>query len=64
MDNLAKDIATGKGETLNTFSEMMSVPQTDRVKFHQTLQQNFRKIYPSASVTHLDVLAKIAEITG
>lgn len=60
MDNLAKDIAQGKGETLDTFAEIMEVPVSDRLVLYQKLQANFSFIFPSEKVVLADVVDNIA----
>jgi hypothetical protein len=50
MDNLAKDIAQGRGESLDTFAELLQVPVDQRPAFNAKLQRNFDKIFTSSSV--------------
>jgi len=50
MDNLAKDIAQGRGESLDTFAELLQVPAEQRPAFNARLQQNFDKVFTSSSV--------------
>ena len=50
MDNLAKDIAQGRGESLDTFAELLQVPADQRPAFNAKLQQNFDKIFTSSTV--------------
>ena len=50
MDNLAKDIAQGSGESLDTFAELLQVPADQRPAFNAKLQQNFDKIFTSSTV--------------
>jgi hypothetical protein len=45
MDNLAKDIAKGQGETLDT-SPNSCRSRPDRIAFNQKLQANFATIFP------------------
>lgn len=45
MDNLAIDIATGQGETLDALAEIAQV--SDKDFFFTKLQSNFDKIYPT-----------------
>jgi len=64
MDNLAKEMAQGKGESLNTLAEMMSIPQNNRALFGVTLQSNFSTIFPAQGVEAgqaLDQIASLAE---
>jgi len=62
MDTLAVDIASGKGESLDTLAEIIQVPADRREKLYSALQSNFDEIYPSAKVTHEQVIKKIAVI--
>jgi hypothetical protein len=50
MDNLAKDIAQGHGESLDTFAELLQVPVDQRPAFNAKLQRSFDKIFTSSSV--------------
>jgi len=63
MDNLAKDIAMGHGESLDTLVELIGVAIEERPVFCATLQTNFSEIFPSERVTHVDVLENIARLT-
>jgi opacity protein-like surface antigen len=56
MDNLAKDIAMGKGETLDTFAEMLGVTPAQTVAFNSKLQANFSKIFTSENVVLAEVI--------
>ncbi|WP_457639608.1 DUF3015 family protein [Persephonella sp.] len=62
MDQLAADIASGSGETLETVSELMNIPAEKRDLFYSKLQENFDKIYSSEKVQSADVIDKIVEI--
>ena len=59
MDNLARDIARGNGEYLNTLAVLAAVPEGKRADFYSRLQSNFSSIYTSEKVTHVDVLTNI-----
>jgi Protein of unknown function (DUF3015) len=59
MDNLAKDIARGQGEYLNTLAVLMEVPEDARTDFYLKLQNNFSQIYPSANVSSVEVVKNI-----
>lgn len=59
MDNLARDIARGNGEYLNTLAVLAGVPEGSRAEFYSRLQANFSSIYTSEKVTHVDVLKNI-----
>ena len=64
MDNLARDMAMGRGESLDTLAVLMAVPNEKRNAFRSNLQANFTKIYTSADVTHLDVLRNLEKLNG
>ena len=56
MDNLAKDIANGRGEALDTYAELLGIPAEQRQNFYATLQANFARIFTSDHVTLSDVV--------
>jgi len=58
MDILAKEIAMGHGESLDTLDELLKVQ--DKVAFNARLQANYNKIYSSKSVKMADVLDNIS----
>ncbi len=62
MDSLAKDIAKGKGEHLDTLASLMNIPQKDRVAFNSKLQKNFSRIYTFEDVTAVEVIRNIEAV--
>ena len=64
LDNLAKDIASGEGETLETLAELMSVPQVERAGFYENLQVHFNDIFPSSDVEYAHVVDTILMISS
>jgi hypothetical protein len=60
MDNLARDIAVGKGESLDTVAELLSVPAEKRGVFCRRAKASFATIYGSEKVTHVDVLQALS----
>ena len=64
MDNLARDMATGKGEALDTLADLMAIPAAERSAFRSNLQANFSKIYTSSAVTELEVLRNLEKVNG
>jgi len=56
MDNLAQDIAMGKGESLDTFAEMLGVAPGQNAAFNAKLQANFSKIFTSENVVLAEVI--------
>jgi len=59
MDNLARDIARGQGEYVNTLAVLMEVPDVKKASFRSQLQAHFSDIYPSNKVTHSEVVQNI-----
>lgn len=56
MDNLAKDMAMGKGETLDTFAEMLGVAPWQQASFNTKVQANFGRIFTSEKVVLAEVI--------
>ena len=59
LDNLAKDIAQGQGESLETLAELMAVPADQRVALYSHLQANFDGIFTTGNERSGDVLDRI-----
>ncbi len=64
MDNLAKDIAMGKGETLDAFADLMQVPVEKRPEFYQKLQASFSRIFTSENVVLANVVDNVAAVSS
>ena len=62
MDNLAKDIAMGQGEYVETLAAIMDIPSSESVEFSQMLQENFSSIFTDGSVSHVEVIENIAHL--
>ena len=63
MDNLAKDIAQGRGETLDAFAELIGVPAENRAEFYAQLQSGFGRIFTSPGVQMASVMDNIATVS-
>ncbi len=63
LDNLARDIAMGHGESLDTLDELMAVAPAQRPAFNATLQSHFGEIFTDGDVTSAAVLDRIALAT-
>ena len=59
MDNLAIDIASGQGETLDALAEIAEIDSSAKADLYATLQMNFDNIYSSSDISAQDVSAKI-----
>ena len=64
MDGLAKEMALGKGESIETLAELMAVPPDNRPAVFAKLQANFSQIFPSQQVEAADVIDRVALIIG
>ena len=64
LDNLAKDIANGKGETLETLAELMGVPAAEREGFSRNLKAHFAEIFPGAGVEYAHVVNTIVRVSN
>jgi hypothetical protein len=63
MDNLARDIAQGRGETLDAFAELMGVPVEKRPEFYAQLQAGFTRIFTSPNVQMASVVDNVSTVT-
>jgi hypothetical protein len=63
MDNLAKDIAVGRGESLNTFDELLQVPADQRPEFNAKLQSSFCSIFTHDQIAYAEVMTNMAAVT-
>jgi len=63
MDMLAKDIAVGHGESLDTLAELMDVPVYERPAFYASLQGNFNSIFITGQENSAQMLDRIASIS-
>lgn len=59
MDNLAKDIAQGQGESLDTLAEILGISSEERESVYKKLQANFSNIFTSENVVSADVIDNI-----
>ena len=64
MDGLAKDIAVGKGEVLDTLAELMNVSDSNRPEMYQNLRANFAQIYSSEDIEHTQIVENILQVTN
>jgi len=64
IDVLARDIAFGGGENLDTLAELLEVPAADRASFSARLQENFNTIFTTGEESGAAVLDRIVTIAG
>ena len=63
MDNLARDISQGRGETLDAFAELLGIPEEERPEFYLQMQSNFDHIYTSTDIQMSGVMDNIAAVS-
>lgn len=59
MDNLARDMSKGEGETLATLAEVWGVAEQDQAAFNEFAQANFSNVFTSENVTSQAVLENL-----
>jgi len=64
LDELARDISAGKGETLSTVAELMGVPSAQRDAFNSNLQAHFQQIFPAPGVEFAHVVDTIVSVSN
>jgi hypothetical protein len=64
MDNLAKEIAMGKGENLDTFVEMLGIDAGQSDAFKAKLQANFSNIFTSDKIVLADVIDNAVTVSN
>jgi len=62
MEKVAKDMATGQGESLDTFANLMGIADKDKDEFFNLTHANFSTIFNSASVNSNEVIAAVREV--
>ena len=62
MDNLARDIARGQGEYVNTLALLMEIPNAKKAAFRSQLQAHFSDIYTSDQITYSEVVQNIVVV--
>jgi hypothetical protein len=60
MDQLAKEVAVGQGESVDTLAELLDVE--DKALFAASLQANYNAIYTSKNAEMADVLDNISTV--
>jgi len=59
MDNLARDMSQGEGETLSTLAAVWGVAAEDQAVFNELAQANFSNVFTSENVTSQAVLENL-----
>ena len=59
LHRLARDMAVGGGESLETLAVLMEIEEADRPAFYTLTKQNFVTIFPAGDVTAGDMLTNL-----
>ena len=59
IDALARDMARGNGETLDSFAHLMSIPDQDKAHFFRFTQAHFADIFAGENVTAGDMIGSL-----
>lgn len=62
MDQLALEMATGNGQSLNALADLMNVPAAKRGDVFAKFQNNFDRIFTSDKVGADDVVKNMADV--
>lgn len=64
MDNLAKDIAVGRGESLDTLTELLQIPAAQKSEFASALQSSFDKVFTHDKIAYAELMDNVAAVTA
>ncbi|KRT73853.1 MAG: hypothetical protein XU12_C0006G0020 [Deltaproteobacteria bacterium CSP1-8] len=64
LDSLAKDIAQGRGESVQTLAELMQIAPERREGFYRNLQSHFTEIFPRENVEYAQVVDTIVLLSS
>jgi hypothetical protein len=61
-ERLARDMAIGGGETLDSLAHLMGIPAEHRAQFNRATQQNLTRIFPSEDVATEQVVVALKDV--
>jgi hypothetical protein len=59
LDRLAREMATGEGEALQSLAVLLKIQDADRDAFYQLTQENFGTIFPTDEITAGEMLQNL-----
>ncbi len=62
MDSLARDIAVGKGESIESLAALIGIAGSDKNLFFSVTKENYGQIFSSDAVTSGDVVGAIYSV--
>ena len=61
-ERLARDMAIGGGETLDSLAHLMGIRPEHRAQFNRTAQQNLTRIFPSEDAPTEQVVVALKDV--
>ncbi len=62
IDTLARDMAAGEGESLDTLADLLGVSAADKPAFFRLTKLHFAALFPTDQVSTGEMLARLAEL--
>jgi hypothetical protein len=62
QDRLAREMATGQGESVAGLASVIRVSAADSAAFSAVMKENYSKIFTQANVSSVEVLANIKQV--
>ena len=62
LDRLARDMAHGQGETLDTFAHLLKISESDKAAFGQFSRAKFAEIFAGEDVTAEQMLISLEQL--
>ncbi|MFW2374058.1 MAG: DUF3015 domain-containing protein [Gammaproteobacteria bacterium] len=62
MEKVARNMATGEGEALDTLASLIGVAEEDKAHFFTMTRNNFGKIYGGDKASSVEVLTSLKEV--
>jgi len=62
MDKVAKDMATGQGESLATLASLIGIADSEKAHFYNLTQKHFGAIFSKTDVTSKEVLDSLKSV--
>jgi len=62
IDKVAKDMATGQGESLSTLASLLGITDSEKTHFYSVTQKNFGSIFSKPDSTSNEVLESLKTV--
>ena len=64
FSGLAKEMATGQGEQLATFADLLGCPSVQQARFNAVTQKNYSAIFASDTTTPVEMLTAVKTVVS